>query len=277
MKLIADSGSTKTKFALCDGKNVEYVLTDGINPFHQSKEMIESCIKSQLMPKISNPGDVRSIEFYGAGCTVEKRVIVEEVLKSVFPGSDVYVDSDLYGAAKALCGDKKGIACILGTGSNSCLFDGKSIVKNVSPLGYILGDEGSGAVLGKLLVADIAKNQAPADITEAFYKKYNTTNAGIIENVYRKPLANRYLASFAPFLSENIKNKYCYNLVYSSIRSFIERNVMQYPTDCPVHFTGSIAFYFKEVLEQVLSDKGLKLGTIARDPLELLCNQVCVK
>lgn len=271
MRIIADSGSTKTKFALVEGGVVKYVLTAGINPYYQSGEEIILTLKTQLLPEVAKPESVQNIEFYGAGCgPADKIAIVRDALQSVFTDAAIIVASDLVGAAKALCGDKPGIACILGTGSNSCHYDGEKIVQNVSPLGFILGDEGSGAVLGKLLVADILKNQAPKSLADRFFRKYNYTSAEIIDKVYRKPFPNRFLASLTPFISENIDDAYCHSLVYNSFKAFIERNLRQYPAGLPVHFTGSVAYYFRTILEEAMTASGLKLGRIVREPIELL-------
>lgn len=268
MKIVADSGSTKTKFVLTSEENENrFVLTDGINPFYQTTDDIVSTLTKQLVPYIADASKVQSIEFYGAGCTKEKSPVVAEALKAIFKNASITVDTDLTGAAKALCGSQPGIACILGTGSNSCLWDGENIVKNVSPLGFILGDEGSGAVLGKLLIADILKNQAPAEICEKFNKKYGLTAADIIDRVYRKQFPNRFLASFAPFLSENIENAYCRTLVYNAFVSFIRRNLKQYPDGYTVSFTGSVAYHFKEILTKAVKDEDMKLGIINKSPL----------
>jgi len=267
MRIIADSGSTKTKFAIIKaGVETRFVLTDGINPFYQSTDDIIATLRSQLLPEIVGEA-IEEVEFYGAGCTAEKAPIVKEAIKTLFPDANIFVGSDLLGAAKALCGDKPGIACILGTGSNSCLYDGEKIVQNVSPLGFILGDEGSGANLGKLLVADILKNQAPEDIRDKFFKKYGLTAADIIDRVYRKQFPNRFLASFAPFLSENIDNDYCRALVYNAFVSFIRRNLKHYPDGYAVSFTGSVAYYFKDILEKAVKDEGMTIGTIMQAPL----------
>lgn len=271
MKIVADSGSTKTKFALVEGGVVKYVLTAGINPYYQSGEEIILTLKTQLLPEVAKPEIVQNIEFYGAGCgPADKIAIVRDALQSVFTDAAIIVASDLVGAAKALCGDKPGIACILGTGSNSCHYDGEKIVQNISPLGFILGDEGSGAVLGKLLVADILKNQAPKSLADKFFCKYNFTSAEIIDKVYRKPFPNRFLASLTPFISENIDDAYCHSLVYNSFKAFIDRNLRQYPAGLPVHFTGSVAYYFRAILEDAMTASSLKLGRIVREPIELL-------
>lgn len=271
MRIVADSGSTKTKFAIVSGGVARYVLTDGINPYYQSCDDIITTLKSQLLPRVEEPDDVKCIEFYGAGCgPADKIAIVRDALQSVFVYASILVASDLLGAAKALCAGEPGIACILGTGSNSCYYDGEKIAQNVSPLGFILGDEGSGAVLGKLLVADILKNQAPPKIIEKFFAKYGFTSAEVVDKVYRKPFPNRFLASLAPFLSENIEHAYCHNLVYNSFNSFIDRNLRQYPAGLPVHFTGSVAYHFSTILQEALADRGVKLGIIVQDPLAML-------
>ena len=176
------------------------------------------------------------------------------------------------GAARGICGHKPGIACILGTGSNSCSYDGKNLVKNVSPLGFILGDEGSGAVLGKLLVGDVLKNQMPEAITKRFFEKYKLTSAEIIDRVYRQPKPNTFLASFVPFLEENIDEPKIYNLVKESFRSFLRRNVMQYDgwQTLPIGFNGSIAKIYKKPLLEALEEEGMHLGRIIQAPMEAM-------
>ncbi|MCQ2370135.1 MAG: ATPase [Paludibacteraceae bacterium] len=272
MKIIADSGSTKTKFAVVsDNGDVNFVLTDGINPYYQSGDDIQKCLSTQLLPNIKIPEKVTSVEFYGAGCSVTDKIeTVKYAIKSIFPFASVTVGSDMIGAAKALCGKDKGIACIMGTGSNSCFWDGTKIIQNVPALGFIIGDEGSGGVLGKLLVADILKNQAPKDIQELFYSKYNMDAAYIVDRIYKQPFPNRFLASFAPFLSENINNQYCYNLVYNSFCSFINRNLKQYPSGYKANFTGSVAYYFRNILAKAIADCGMELGIIEREPMQRL-------
>ncbi|MCQ2350802.1 MAG: ATPase [Paludibacteraceae bacterium] len=272
MKIIADSGSTKTKFAVVsDNGDVKYVLTDGINPYYQSGEEIQKCLNTQLLPNIDTPDKVLTVEYYGAGCSVADKIeTVKYAIKSIFPFASVTVGSDMIGAAKALCGYEKGIACILGTGSNSCFWDGTKIIQNVPALGFIIGDEGSGGVLGKLLVADILKNQAPKDIQDLFFKKFNMDAAYIVDRIYKQPFPNRFLASFAPFLSENIEHQYCHTLVYNSFCSFINRNLKQYPHGYKVNFTGSVAYYFKDILATAIADCGMELGLIEREPMQRL-------
>lgn len=273
MMLLADSGSTKTDWGLVEnGKLVKRLRTSGMNPFQMSEEAITEEIKTHLVPEL--PGTVLDeVHFYGAGCTKEKQPIVERALRANLTiNGECEVASDMLGAARGICGHKPGIACILGTGSNSCSYDGKNLVKNVSPLGFILGDEGSGAVLGKLLVGDVLKNQMPEAITKRFFEKYKLTSAEIIDRVYRQPKPNTFLASFVPFLEENIDEPKIYNLVKESFRSFLRRNVMQYDgwQTLPIGFNGSIAKIYKKPLLEALEEEGMHLGRIIQAPMEAM-------
>lgn len=273
MILLADSGSTKTDWGLVEnGKLVKRLRTSGMNPFQMSEEAITEEIKTHLVPEL--PGTVLDeVHFYGAGCTKEKQPIVERALRANLTiNGECEVASDMLGAARGICGHKPGIACILGTGSNSCSYDGKNLVKNVSPLGFILGDEGSGAVLGKLLVGDVLKNQMPEAITKRFFEKYKLTSAEIINRVYRQPKPNTFLASFVPFLEENIDEPKIYNLVKESFRSFLRRNVMQYDgwQTLPIGFNGSIAKIYKKPLLEALEEEGMHLGRIIQAPMEAM-------
>lgn len=273
MILLADSGSTKTDWGLVEnGKLVKRLRTSGMNPFQMSEEAITEEIKTHLVPEL--PGTVLDeVHFYGAGCTKEKQPIVERALRANLTiNGECEVASDMLGAARGICGHKPGIACILGTGSNSCSYDGKNLVKNVSPLGFILGDEGSGAVLGKLLVGDVLKNQMPEAITKRFFEKYKLTSAEIIDRIYRQPKPNTFLASFVPFLEENIDEPKIYNLVKESFRSFLRRNVMQYDgwQTLPIGFNGSIAKIYKKPLLEALEEEGMHLGRIIQAPMEAM-------
>ena len=273
MILLADSGSTKTDWGLVEnGKLVKRLRTSGMNPFQMSEEAITEEIKTHLVPEL--PGTVLDeVHFYGAGCTKEKQPIVERALRANLTiNGECEVASDMLGAARGICGHKPGIACILGTGSNSCSYDGKNLVKNVSPLGFILGDEGSGAVLGKLLGGDVLKNQMPEAITKRFFEKYKLTSAEIIDRVYRQPKPNTFLASFVPFLEENIDEPKIYNLVKESFRSFLRRNVMQYDgwQTLPIGFNGSIAKIYKKPLLEALEEEGMHLGRIIQAPMEAM-------
>lgn len=273
MILLADSGSTKTDWGLVEnGKLVKRLRTSGMNPFQMSEEAIMEEIRNHLVPEL--PSTVLDeVHFYGAGCTKEKQPIVERALRANLTiNGECEVASDMLGAARGICGHKPGIACILGTGSNSCSYDGKNLVKNVSPLGFILGDEGSGAVLGKLLVGDVLKNQMPETVIKRFFEKYKLTSAEIIDRVYRQPKPNTFLASFVPFLEENIDEPKIYNLVKESFRSFLRRNVMQYEgwQTLPIGFNGSIAKIYKKPLLEALEEEGMHLGRIIQAPMEAM-------
>ena len=274
-RLIADSGSTKTQWALISKDGVlSSFRTGGINPFQQCDEEIKLLIKNKLLGNIESE-DIDRIHFYGAGCRDERGRAVASLLRELFPAaSTVEVASDLLCAARALCGGREGVACILGTGSNSCLYDGCGIVENVSPLGYVLGDEGSGAVLGRRLLGDVLKQQLPAEVCAAFREAYPYTPAEIIERVYRKPLANRFLAGFVPFLSAHRQNEAVHALIVDEFERFFKRNVAAYARpDLSVSFVGSVAYYLREELEAAAGRCGFRVGTVVREPLPLLCGR----
>lgn len=274
MKLIADSGATKTDWCLGENKeHAQVIQTQGINPFHQSKEHIAQVLREELLPQLPTDECITHIHFYGAGCTPDKSVIVEEELTRLFPNAVIDVQSDLSGAARALCGKKEGIACILGTGSNSCFYDGEKITANVSPLGYILGDEGSGAHLGKRLVGDCLKRQLPENICAMFLKDAGLSPAAIIDKVYRQPQANRFLASLTPFLSAHRDIPEIQTLLLSCFTEFFRRNVMQYAyKGVKVHFTGSIAWYFQEEVKKAADALDIRTGQFIKNPIHGLMN-----
>lgn len=273
MILLADSGSTKTDWGLIDnGRLVKTLRTGGINPFQMSEAAITEEINAHLVPELPTV-TMDEVHFYGAGCTPEKKPVVERALRANLTiQGECEVASDMLGAARGICGHHPGIACILGTGSNSCAYDGKYLVKNVSPLGFILGDEGSGAVLGKLLVGDILKHQMSENICQRFFEKFKLTPAEIIDRVYRQPKPNTFLASFVPFLEENLCEPQVYRLVKESFRAFLRRNVMQYDSwqTLPIGFNGSIAKYFSKPLSDALKEESMHLGRIIQAPLEFL-------
>ena len=267
MILIADSGTTKTDWCLIgDQEALEKVVTSGINPFYQEAENISAILQKEF----TSIKKFKAIYFYGTGCiNQEKKDIVKKGLLQVFEAEEIFIGSDLQAAAHSLCQDQPGFACILGTGSNSCYYNGSEIVANVSPLGFILGDEGSGAVLGKKLIGDVLKKQLPQSLINEFFETYNITAAEILENVYKKPFPSRYLANYTKFLSENIKHPEIENIVISSFREFVTRNLLQYPgiERTPIHFTGSIAFHFEAQLRKAIEEQHLILGNIERAPM----------
>lgn len=270
MILLADGGSTKVDWRLVEGtKEIKQISTKGANPFFRSREDISEEIKKVINP-VLNGHTIDSVHFFGAGCaSPEKNKIVRDAIADNIKTSHIEVNSDLVAAAKGLCGTKKGIACILGTGSNSCFYDGEEIVENVSPLGYVLGDEGSGAVLGRLFLGACLKNQLTKGLKEKFLKEFDLTPAAILDMVYRQPLANRFLASLSPFLIENIHDKTVYDLVYNAFKDFFVKNVMQYDyKNNDVHFTGSVAYYYKDLVRKVGADLNIKVGIISQSPME---------
>lgn len=273
MILIADCGSTKIDWCVTDNKKVvKQIFTHGMNAVMLTREEMAQRIANELIPELGDlTNQISEIFFYGAGCiSPEVCANVAEALRSNIPAGKIEVYTDLLAAAHALCGSDPGIACIMGTGSNSCYYDGHQIVDNVSPLGYILGDEGSGAVLGKILVGDVLKNQLPADLCEAFLKENNLDRIEIIKRVYKEPGGNRFLASLTPFLIRNIDHKEIFDLVLRSFKAFFVRNVCQYPQhkSAKVGFIGSIAYYYKDVLVKAAEECGCTVGTIIKSPME---------
>jgi glucosamine kinase len=270
MLLIADSGSTKTTWSVLD-KNPEdtiYIETSGINPFYQNTTEIYKVLEQEFNFQTK---EFDSIWFYGAGCANElTKKIVGDAFDQYFSAKEIHIESDLMAAARSLCQNQEGIACILGTGSNSCYYDGREIIAHVSPLGFILGDEGSGAVIGKRFLADILKNQMPEKLTQKFFTTFKTDTAEILNHIYKQPFPNRYAAGFTRFIAENISHPELYKLVESSFDQFLERNVLQYTKapGLPIHFTGSIACVFQSILEESLIKHQLTCGEIVQAPME---------
>ena len=283
MILIADSGSTKTDWCLChQGTAIQRIQTQGINPYHQTEEAIEQVISEELLPQlIQNPEftSQHSVEviFYGSGCANETACNrVKEAIHKTLCTDKITIHSDLLGAARALCGHEEGIACVLGTGSNSCLYNGKEIIANVPPLGYILGDEGSSAVLGRRLVGDCLKNQLPEAIRNEVLSEYELTQEIILEKVYRQPLANRFLASLTPFLSKHRDVPEIHTLLVESFVDFFVRNVKQYRRPwLPIHFVGSIANAFNAEVREAAESLGMEVGSTLQSPIDGLVKYHC--
>lgn len=272
MILIADSGSTKCDWAICgDCDATVRIASGGLNPFACNDRKISETLDSELMPHIGDSAEVGAVYFYGAGCIFEGAGRIEQALRSRFAHARVEVAGDMLGAARALCGSGSGIVCILGTGSNSCLYDGRQITANVPPLGYILGDEGGGAHIGRLVVADILKGLTSESLRTALFEECRTSYAEIIECVYRQPQANRYLAGFAEFAARHLDEPEIAACVDRAFDAFIERNVMQYDTAANrVGFVGSIAHFFRKRLLCAVERHGLRAGRIMRSPIEAL-------
>lgn len=283
MILIADSGSTKTAWWMGDAEARSFddgcvVTTQGINPFQMTvDEMVEQIHKYKVQSTKYN--EIATIHFYGAGCTKEKAPSVETALHRVFgDDADVFVGSDMLGAAHAVSGDSEGIVCILGTGSNSCLYDGREIKVNVSPLGYILGDEGSGAYIGKRLVSNCLKRQFCDALCEAFMEETGLTPADIVQRTYREPLPNRFLASLSPFCSRHRDQEEIRLFLIDCFSEFFQRNVALYHRkDLSVHFVGSIAWQYERELKAAASLWGFRVGNILKEPLSGMVNYVLCK
>ncbi|MBS1755999.1 MAG: N-acetylglucosamine kinase [Bacteroidetes bacterium] len=268
--LIADSGSSKTEWCLIYNNKKKKIITSGMSPYFLSGEQIKDIISSQIFPKIKNTLPER-VFFYGTGCSNPRNVaIVQNAFKAVFKNAKIVVDHDLAGAAKALCGNQKGIACILGTGSNSCFYNGKKIIKNSPGLGFILGDEGSGAYLGKKVIQYYLYKTFDEDLIDRFDAKYNLTSTEILEAVYKQPLPNKYLSNFAVFLAENRGHFMIENILEDSFNDFFFNHIYKYRESwtMPINFTGGIAFAFKDVLKDLCHAYELQLGKVLQRPME---------
>ena len=270
MILIADSGSTKTDWAVVDnGRQVVAMSTQGINPFHQDAENIATVIEEELLPKMGNI-EPEGIFFYGSGCREDKVEMMCGILGKAFPQCvRIEAQGDLLAAARAVCGEREGIACIMGTGANSCLYDGNRVVENTPPLGYILGDEGSGAVLGKLFVNALFKGQLPSELKDEWLEETGLSLNIIINKVYREPLANRFLASTSRFIHQHLSVEPLERMVVYNFREHFRRNVNQYGRkDLTVGAIGSVAYYYREQLQKAATVEGYTLGKVMRSPMD---------
>lgn len=270
MKLIADSGSTTTDWALVQETEVRYFKTEGISPYFHSDQQIQAILHDQLksLCKEAFPAD---IHFYGTGCASASNANrIKSSLSVLFPASNITVEHDLLGAARALCGRSPAIACILGTGSNSCAYDGHHITENRPGLGYILGDEGSGAYLGKQLVARYLYGDLSKALAERFSTCYGLNKEMVLDRVYRQPLANRFLAGFAPFLSQNRGDEEVEQILRESFGAFVNGHIARYEhsRSLPVHATGSIAAAFSDVFINTLTEAGLQAGQVMKTPVD---------
>ncbi len=271
MILIADSGSTSCDWALLSADNsIPWRhRCDGINPVFQSAQEIENILRQELS-SLFHEYPISRIAFYGAGCLPSKVATMQAVFQTLFPSCQtIGVHSDIWAAIHALCGREEGIACILGTGSNSCLFDGRSIVQQTSPLGFILGDEGSAAYLGKNFLGLLLKDQLPLGMRQDFLDTYGLSVDDIIEHVYRRPFPNRFLASFSPFILAQSHLDLIRDFLIESFSQFLVRNVKNYHRpDLPIHFVGSVAHYYRPFVQAALRRHSLIEGEIVQSPLE---------
>ena len=274
MMIIVDSGSTKTNWCLIDKNGEKLIQTLGINPYQMNNEAIKNILKEELHPFLNGEA-ISRVHYYGAGCSTDQKCgLLDTVLQEFFTAANIEVHHDLLGAARALCGHEQGIACILGTGCNSCYYDGEKIKDQIHSLGYVLGDEGSGAYMGKLLIRDYYQGTMPLDVQQLFQEEYKPVLENILDKVYNHPQPNRYLASFCPFISKNISHPYLYNLVSGSFDEFFQKHVFKFEEakTTKIHFLGSIAFHFSDILKESAAKAGLKIGKIIESPIQGLVN-----
>ena len=268
--LIADSGSTKTQWCLVEGNKKTKIASQGLSPYFLTQDEVEQILQVELMPKLKKRFP-EEVYFYGTGCSNPENVkMMKKALKNIFPKAKVAVDHDLMGAARALCGHEKGVACILGTGSNSCFYNGKKIMKNSPGLGYALGDEGSGAYLGKKVLQHYLYDTFDPDLMDRFRMKYNIGINDVLDSVYKKPFPNRYLAQFTTFLVENRGHFMVENIIEDGLNDFFFNHIYKYRESwsLPIHFTGSVAYGFKDVLKTLCASYELTLGKVLKTPLD---------
>lgn len=271
MILIADSGATKIQWVvLNEGQASEPIETAGFNPYFMEPQILVNAVEKDLVPFI-NPGYIRQVYYYGAGCsTMYKCNIVEDVLKDIFENADFEIYHDLLGAARALFGEKEGIACIIGTGSNSCLYDGRKILENVTSLGYLFGDEGSGAYLGKLWLTEYLRGRMPEHLKNLFDKRFGYSLENILDAVYSKPQPNRFLSSFAIFIGDLKEDEFVKGLVKKNFHDFFTEQVTQYSNykKMSLGVVGSVGFHFQDIFKEVANEYGLEIKTIIQSPIE---------
>jgi glucosamine kinase len=268
--LIADSGATKAEWCLLNNGKKKILFTQGISPYFLNTDQIAELVSKELAAKIKGL-TVEHIFYYGTGCAnIENAKNIKKSLQRVFPEAKINVNTDLMAAARAVCGREKGIASILGTGSNSCYYNGKIIVKNSPGIGYALGDEGSGAYLGKKVLQYYLYNTFDEDLRARFDAKFVTTASEILDNVYKKPLPNRYLASFTLFLAENRGHYMIENIIEDGLNDFFFQHLCKYAEvwKYPVNFVGSVAFGFKDVIKELCHSYEFELGKILKNPME---------
>jgi N-acetylglucosamine kinase-like BadF-type ATPase len=269
MILIADSGASKTDWRVINQKSeIGQHKGIGFNPNYQTAEEMYNELQDDFLLNLRDK--VETIYYYGAGCGSPKnRLQVTNALKSIFKNAEINVDHDLMAAARATCGYQPGIACILGTGSNSCDYDGEIIIAKRPAPGYILGDEGGGAYIGRKFLQDFIYEEMPEKLREKVIDKFQLDNQIIIENVYQRPFPGRYMASFCRFITEHISDPYCYMLYYNSFQDFFKKHVMKYKDykKKPVNFVGSIAFHNSDILRSAAYDAGIHVNLIIEGPI----------
>ncbi len=270
MKLIADSGATKTAWCFVqNGKIVSRITSPGISPYYMDEDSIMQLLEKHVVSLTEGVGE---IYYYGTGCDNDsKKLKIKRILQAHFPNAkQIEVNSDLLAAARALCRDKKGIACILGTGSNTCFYDGKKIVENRRGYGYIIGDAGSGAALGKQLVIDFLYDKIPSQIKSKMVEIFELDEQKIIDEVYQGQMPSRFLASFARFANDHRNQPYMTTLLHEHFSRFFDLMVLPYyrKGSLPIHFTGSVAFGFQELICELALEHGIQTGLFLKEPME---------
>lgn len=274
MTIIADAGSTKIEWVALEGKRFEErlrVTTSGFNAAVSRQDILTEILRLEAPALLEIATDTKQIFYYGAGCTGQRSEATAVAIREAFGDKEIHVESDMLGAARALCGDRPGIACILGTGSNSCLYDGCRITANIPPMGYILGDEGSGAVLGKIFIGRLMKGGFSEEIHRRFAETYPGIDAAeVIARVYRSERPNAFLASFVPFIAANIELPEIEQMVIDEFTRFIETDVLPYSCteSVPVNFAGSIAHHFAPQLLEAAKHSGITVGKIIKSPMD---------
>lgn len=275
MLLIADGGSTKTRWCLLDKMENETLFeTEGYHPFFIDSKYISESLNNSLDKDMKEKaGEVKDIFFYstGGGYSHKTDLVLVNGLAHIFPIANIHIETDLLAAARSLLGERKGFAAILGTGTNTCIYDGNNVVKNIESLGFLLGDEGSGSYIGKKIIGDYIREVMPENVRDLFFNTFQLTPVELLNKVYEHPVSNRYCASFTRFVKEHMgKSPYYHNLVQESFRDFFQNIVTRYDNYKAYSFycVGSIAYYFKEILEKVISEYGMKVGNIEREPMK---------
>lgn len=270
MILIADSGSTKTHWKYIEGDLIGEVITNGVNPFYIGTEQITQMLQNELIPNLP-VHDITQVHFYGSGVSQHDKIaIVTDSLRAVFPTAELHVGHDLLAAARGACGPQPGIVCIMGTGSNSCLFNGHDITDNIPSLGFFLGDEGSGAVIGKALVAAYFYRELPADLHQLLEQSFNMDKAHVLNTVYDAERPNQEVARYARFYHDNMQHPFLQNMMRDLFTDFFKKSILKYEghSQLPIHFVGSIAFVHQELIKVILTDMGLTPGNFFKEPMQ---------
>lgn len=270
--LIADSGSTKTEWVLVNQEGKEFFKSDGLNPYFRTHGQLSEAIKNGVKNSLKNT-QVDEIFFYGSGSGNESRkAILQNAIRENFPESEIHIESDMLGAAIACFGKKEGVACILGTGSNSCVYDGKEIVKSIPSLGFVFGDEGSGGYFGKRILNAYYYKTMPVDLRNALEETSDMSLESVLHKIYEEPQANRFVASFSKILGDYREHPFIKNMVRKGFEAFADKQLAYFEEskEKKIGFVGSIASVYQEILEEVLTERGMDLSIVVRKPLDRL-------